>query len=96
MSESSVKEADTKKQGSKKTSAGDVIKLTLIYAVIYIVCSLMFVALFHTGLLKGMKGRWDNSNGKKQFHVCLNIAGNRYEIAFDRDFVYNSIDSLAV
>ena len=54
MSESSVKEADTKKQGSKKTSAGDVIKLILIYAVIYIVCSLMFVALFHTGLLKGM------------------------------------------
>ena len=54
MSESSVKEADTKKQGSKKTSAGDVIKLILIYAVIYVVCSLMFVALFHTGLLKGM------------------------------------------
>lgn len=49
-----------------------------------------------SGLLKGMKGRWDNSNGKKQFHVCLNIAGNRYEIAFDRDFMYNSFDSLAV
>ena len=34
------------------------------------------------GLLKGMKGRWNNSND--QFNVCLNIAGTRYEIAFDR------------
>ena len=46
------------------------------------------------GLLKGMKGRWDNSNGL--FIVCLNIAGTRYEIAFDRDFVYRNMDSIAV
>ena len=46
------------------------------------------------GLLKGMKGRWDNSNG--QFNVCLNIAGTRYEIAFDREFVYREVDSIAV
>ena len=46
------------------------------------------------GLLKGMKGHWNNSNA--QFNVCLNIAGTRYEIAFDKDFVYSSIDSLAV
>ena len=45
---------ESKKDESKKTSAGSVIKLILIYIVIYIVCSLMFVALFHTGLLKGM------------------------------------------
>lgn len=46
------------------------------------------------GLLKGMKGRWNNSNG--QFNVCLNIAGTRYEIAFDREFVYREVNSIAV
>ena len=46
------------------------------------------------GLLKGMKGRWNNSNG--QFNVCLNIAGTRYEIAFDRELVYRDVDSIAV
>ena len=46
------------------------------------------------GLLKGMKGRWNNSNG--QFNVCLNIAGTRYEIAFDREFMYREVDSIAV
>ena len=49
------------------------------------------------GLLKGMKGYWVNSsNGQSRFNVCLNIVGTRYEIAFDRDFVYSHIDSLAV
>lgn len=46
------------------------------------------------GLLKGLKGRWNNSNG--QFNVCLNIAGTRYEIAFDREFLYRNVDSIAV
>ncbi len=46
------------------------------------------------GLLKGMKGRWNNSKG--QFNVCLNIAGTRYEIAFDREFVYQNADAIAV
>ena len=51
----------------------------------------------HSGPLKGMRGHWVNStNGQSQFNVCLNIVGTRYEIAFDRDFVYSSIDSLAV
>ena len=45
---------ESKKDESKKTSAGSVIKLILIYIGIYLVCSLMFVALFHTGLLKNM------------------------------------------
>ena len=54
MSEEAVKITKGTEEKSKKTSAGDVIKLILIYAVIYVVCSLMFVALFHTGLLKGM------------------------------------------
>ena len=49
------------------------------------------------GLLKGMKGHWVNSsNGQSQFNVCLNIVGTRYEIAFDRDFVYQSADVIAV
>ena len=49
------------------------------------------------GILKGMKGHWVNSaSGQSQFNVCLNIVGTRYEIAFDRDFVYSNIDSLAV
>ena len=45
---------ESKKDESKKTSAGSAIKLILIYIGIYLVCSLMFVALFHTGLLKNM------------------------------------------
>lgn len=45
---------ESKKDESQKTSAGSVIKLILIYIGIYLVCSLMFVALFHTGLLKNM------------------------------------------
>jgi len=44
----------TDKSGSKKSAAGSVIKLILLYIAIYLVCSLMFVGLFHTGLLKGM------------------------------------------
>ncbi len=51
----------------------------------------------HSGPLKGMRGHWVNStNRQSQFNVCLNIVGTRYEIAFDRDFVYSSVDSLAV
>ncbi len=42
-----------KKEGSK-SSAGKVFKLILVYILIYLVCSLLFVALFHTGLLKNM------------------------------------------
>ena len=45
---------ESKKDESKKTYAGSVIKLILIYIGIYLVCLLMFVALFHTGLLKNM------------------------------------------
>ena len=45
---------ESKKDDSKKSSAGSVIKLILLYIGIYLVCSLMFVALFHTGLLKNM------------------------------------------
>ena len=44
----------SQKDESKKTSAGSVIKLILLYIGIYLVCSLMFVGLFHTGLLKSM------------------------------------------
>ncbi len=44
---------DTKKEG-KKSVAGKVFKLILLYAVIYLVCSLLFVALFHTGFLKSI------------------------------------------
>ena len=39
----------------KKSSAGSVILLILIYAVIYLVCSAMFVGLFHTNLFKNME-----------------------------------------
>lgn len=46
--------SETTAKKTKKTSAGDIFKLILIYIVIYLVCSLMFVALFHTGLLKSM------------------------------------------
>ena len=46
--------SEVKKDESKKTSAGSVIKLILLYIGIYLVCSLMFVGLFHTGLLKSM------------------------------------------
>ena len=41
----------TRKGGS---SAKSVIGLIGIYALIYVVCSVMFVALFHTGILKDM------------------------------------------
>ena len=44
----------SQKDESKKTSAGSVIKLILLYIGIDLVCSLMFVGLFHTGLLKSM------------------------------------------
>ena len=54
MSDVQVKDTDTKKPEKQKVSAGSVIKLILVYIVIYLVCSLMFVGLFHTGLLKGM------------------------------------------
>jgi hypothetical protein len=54
MSDAQVKDTDTKKPEKQKVSAGSVIKLILVYIVIYLVCSLMFVGLFHTGLLKGM------------------------------------------
>ena len=46
--------SESQKDESKKTSAGSVIKLILLYIGIYLVCSLMFVGLFHTGLLKNM------------------------------------------
>ncbi|MBR6487641.1 MAG: hypothetical protein IKT20_01900 [Clostridiales bacterium] len=54
MSETSVQDTDAKKEKKKKSSVGSVILLILIYAVIYLVCSAMFVGLFHTGLLKNM------------------------------------------
>ena len=54
MSDAQVKDTDTKKPEKQKVSAGNVIKLILVYIVIYLVCSLMFVGLFHTGLLKSM------------------------------------------
>lgn len=54
MSDVQVKDTDTKKPEKQKVSAGSVIKLILVYIVIYLVCSLMFVGLFHTGLLKSM------------------------------------------
>ena len=54
MSDAQVKDTDTKKPEKQKVSAGSVIKLILVYIVIYLVCSLMFVGLFHTGLLKSM------------------------------------------
>ena len=51
----------------------------------------------HSGPLKGMKGHWVNStNGQSQFNVCLNIVGTHYEIAFDREFVYQNADAIAV
>lgn len=53
MSEDPVKTADTKPE-KKATSAGSVIKLILAYLVIYLVCSAMFVGLFHTKLLKSV------------------------------------------
>ena len=49
------------------------------------------------GPLRGMKGHWGNStNGQSQFIVCLNLAGTQYEIAFDKDFLYQSADSSVV
>ena len=52
MSETSVQDKDA--GNKKKSSAGSVILLILIYAFIYLVCSAMFVGLFHTGILKNM------------------------------------------
>lgn len=37
------------------SSAGSIVLLVVIYAVIYIACSALFVGLFHTGLLKNME-----------------------------------------
>ena len=54
MSETSVKDTEAKKEKKQKTSAGSVILLILVYFIIYLVCSAMFVGLFHTGLLKSM------------------------------------------
>lgn len=53
MSDRSAESTDTKPE-KKTTSAGSVIKLILVYLAIYLVCSAMFVGLFHTGLLKNM------------------------------------------
>lgn len=51
----------------------------------------------HSGPLKGMRGRWVNStNGQSQFNVCLNIVGTHYEIAFDKEFVYQNAAAIAV
>ena len=51
----------------------------------------------HQGPLKGMRGHWVNStNGQSQFIVCLNLAGTQYEIAFNKDFLYQSADSFVV
>ena len=51
----------------------------------------------HSGPLKGMRGHWVNStNGQSQFNVCLNIVGTHYEIAFDKEFVYQNTDAIAV
>ena len=51
----------------------------------------------HSGPLKGMRGHWVNStSGQSQFNVCLNIVGTHYEIAFDREFVYQNADAIAV
>ena len=54
MSDTSVKDQEVNKDKKKKISAGSVIKLILIYIVIYLVCSAIFVGLFHTTLLKNM------------------------------------------
>ena len=44
-----------------------------------------------------MRGHWGNStNGQSQFNVCLNIVGTHYEIAFDKEFVYQNADAIAV
>ena len=51
----------------------------------------------HCGPLKGLKGHWVNSsNGQSQFNVCLNIVGTRYEIAFNKEFVYQNAAAIAV
>ena len=51
----------------------------------------------HSGPLKGMRGHWVNStNGQCQFNVCLNIVGTHYVIAFDKEFVYQNADAIAV
>ena len=43
----------TSKSGS--STAGNVLLLIVIYAVIYFVCTAMFIGLFHTGILKNME-----------------------------------------
>ena len=51
----------------------------------------------HSGPLKGMRGHWVNStSGQSQFNVCLNIVGTHYEIVFDKEFVYQNADVIAV
>ena len=45
----------TKTEKSGKGNFKKVAGLVGIYALIYIVCSAMFIGLFHTGLLKGME-----------------------------------------
>ena len=51
----------------------------------------------HNGPLKGLKGHWVNSTGgQSQFNVCLNIVGTHYETAFNKDFVYQNADAIAV
>ena len=52
MSGAPAKEPET--QEKRKTSAGSVILLILIYFVIYLVCSAMFVGLFHTELFRNV------------------------------------------
>ena len=43
------------KTGKSSGNAKSILALIGIYALIYIVCSVMFVALFHTGILKNME-----------------------------------------
>ncbi len=43
------------KTGKSNGNAKSILALIGIYALIYIVCSVMFVALFHTGILKNME-----------------------------------------
>ena len=43
------------KTGKSSGNAKNILALIGIYALIYIVCSVMFVALFHTGILKNME-----------------------------------------
>ena len=43
------------KVGKGSGTAGNVIALTGIYILIYLVCTALFIGLFHTGLLKNME-----------------------------------------